>query len=113
MSLSIARHAKLTKANPELIAPITDSAPVRRELIIYGGEFDGAAVMVARRFAEKDEEGNELPWVNILLPSLVDPIEIKKANAGYVFTDLAQAGWLKIYLVNSGDNTSIQIGVAF
>lgn len=113
MALTISRHNVLTKANPEAVFNISALAPNEREMIVYGGNFDGASVKVSRRFAEKDDDGNDLPFVDVLMPNLEDVISIKAASAGYLFEDLARVGELKLYLINAGDNTRITVGVAF
>jgi len=113
MSLSIARHAKLTKTNPEYVVSISDLAPNERELIVYDGNFDEAQIKVSRRFAALDDDNVALPFVSIIDPSTKTAMTIGAPGAGYLFGNLAKCGEIKFSLVNPGNNTSIRIGVAF
>lgn len=112
--MSAVRHKILTQADPELVIDFSSGqGPRTMELTVYGGTFGGAVVKVSRRLAATDELGNALAYVDMQTPDLQDPLSISAAGGGYVFSDLASCGQIKVAVSGAGGTTSVTVGVGF
>lgn len=87
---------KLDASNPEFIIDLNQQQLSNKEFMIYSESvFDGAIVKMARQISSKDEDGNDLDFVDIVTPGTETAQEWTQAGAGYIFGDIFRAGKIK------------------